>query len=172
MRHRSKAPPPSESDESSDDDAFTAFSRKKKIRKSLTGTSATNDSSTTTNICTNHAESKPVVPSSGENEIANAKAAIIDTSSHKRHHHQSSHRTAKMDALLQELQETRIPETSQRKNNVPDKIGSYCLPDEEDSTTNIFVGNLSPLTTEEQLSDIFRQFGDLYSVKIMWPRDV
>ena len=171
MRHRSKAPPPSESDESSDDDAFTAFSRKKKIRKSLTGTSATNDSSTTTNISTNHAESKPVVPSSGENEIANAKAAIIDTSSHKRHHHQSSHRTAKMDALLQELQETRIPETSQRKNNVPDKIGSYCLPDEEDSTTNIFVGNLSPLTTEEQLSDIFRQFGDLYSVKIMWPRN-
>jgi len=172
MRHRSRAPPPSESDESSDEDAFTAFSRKKIRKKSLTGTSANTSSNTT--ISTNHhgAESKPVVPSSGENESANAKAAIIDTSSNKRHHHQSFHRTAKMDALLQELQETRIPETSQqRKNNVPDKIGSYCLPDEEHSTTNIFVGNLSPLTTEEQLSDIFRQFGDLYSVKIMWPRN-
>jgi len=54
--------------------------------------------------------------------------------------------------------------------NLPDKMGSYVMPGEEHSTTNVFVGNLSPLTTEEQLTDIFSQFGDLYSVKIMWPR--
>lgn len=75
-----------------------------------------------------------------------------------------------MDALLQELQETQIPGQTSHKNKIPEKLGSYCLPGEENSTTNIFVGNLSPLTTEEQLTEIFRQFGDLYSVKIMWPR--
>lgn len=80
-----------------------------------------------------------------------------------------------MDALLQELQETPIQMSSSKVSHKsikapPEKMGSYCFPGEESSTTNIFVGNLSPLTTEEQLSDIFRQFGDLYSVKIMWPR--
>jgi U2-associated protein SR140 len=38
------------------------------------------------------------------------------------------------------------------------------------STTSIFIGNLDPSVTEEMLTDLFRQFGDLYSVKIMWPR--
>ncbi|ACI64891.1 predicted protein, partial [Thalassiosira pseudonana CCMP1335] len=49
-------------------------------------------------------------------------------------------------------------------------MGSYVEPGQEHLTTNIFVGNLDPMSTEEELTDVFRQFGDLYSVKIMWPR--
>ena len=49
--------------------------------------------------------------------------------------------------------------------------GSYCQNyEEEQLTTNLYVGNLDPSVTEEQLTELFRQYGDLYSVKIMWPR--
>ena len=90
----------------------------------------------------------------------------------------SSKRAAKMDALLQELQETssKPKDTSSSSSSqqqsydadlhyslynrpLPEKMGSYVLPGEEYVTTNIFVGNLSPLTTEEEVTDVFRQFG-------------
>jgi len=38
------------------------------------------------------------------------------------------------------------------------------------TTTNIYVGNLSPQITEEFLVREFGRFGDIASVKIMWPR--
>jgi len=38
------------------------------------------------------------------------------------------------------------------------------------TTTNIFVSNLAPTTTEEDLRDAFARFGPLVSVKVMWPR--
>jgi hypothetical protein len=41
----------------------------------------------------------------------------------------------------------------------PDKKGSYCELGMEHLTTNIFVGNLDPNTTEEELTECFRQFG-------------
>ncbi len=68
-----------------------------------------------------------------------------------------------MDALLQELKETPLSEqNADRKNKLLDRAGSHCLPGEEEYTTNIFVGdNLSPTTTEEELTDLFRQFGAL-----------
>ncbi|KAL7569685.1 hypothetical protein ACA910_008336 [Epithemia clementina (nom. ined.)] len=50
------------------------------------------------------------------------------------------------------------------------KGGSHVEPGEEHLTTNIFVGNLAPNLTEEALQQLFGQFGELYSVKIMWPR--
>ena len=37
--------------------------------------------------------------------------------------------------------------------------GSYVEPGMEHLTTNLFVGNLDPTTTEEELTDAFRQFG-------------
>mmetsp|Transcript_8563 Transcript_8563/g.16155 ORF Transcript_8563/g.16155 Transcript_8563/m.16155 type:complete len:629 (-) Transcript_8563:156-2042(-) len=163
-RHRRSAPCENDDSSSSDDDAFSALSRKKK--KGIINTPSAKS---------------PILPF-GSTTIAavavaddsTAKSANADTSSNKRHHHQSTQRKSKMDALLQELQETPISGQVSSHNKPtkapPEKTGSYCLPGEETSTTNIFVGNLSPLTTEEQLSDIFRQFGDLYSVKIMWPR--
>ena len=130
------------SSSSSDDDAFNAFSRKKKVKKS---------------------PSEKKLSSKRQKPSSSSKGTSVDTSSNKRHHHQSSQRAASMDALLQELKETPLSEqNADRKNKLPDRSGSHCLPGEEDITTNVFVGdNLSPTTTEEELTDLFRQFGML-----------
>ncbi|GLE00296.1 hypothetical protein PINS_up009023 [Pythium insidiosum] len=37
-------------------------------------------------------------------------------------------------------------------------------------TTNLYVGNLAPTTTEETLERAFGRFGRIFSIKIMWPR--
>lgn len=42
--------------------------------------------------------------------------------------------------------------------------------DTDKTTTNLFLGNLCPKMTEQQLCDIFGRYGPLASVKIMWPR--
>ncbi|OEU18643.1 hypothetical protein FRACYDRAFT_183475, partial [Fragilariopsis cylindrus CCMP1102] len=75
-----------------------------------------------------------------------------------------------MDALIEELEaeKNQIPNKSNRF--VPEKKGSFVEPGQEYLTTNLFVGNLAPSLTEEDLSNLFSQFGELYSVKIMWPR--
>jgi U2-associated protein SR140 len=105
------------------------------------------------------------------------------TSHTKRHHYQNhpnSSRAAKMEAMIhqlemdsQDVQRGNIS-SSHRRDNVSKSLsqGSYCINAyEEQITTNIFVGNLSPLITEEDLHQIFSQYGTLYSVKIMWPRN-
>eukprot|EP00795_Rhopilema_esculentum_P016431 gene16431-7840_t len=38
------------------------------------------------------------------------------------------------------------------------------------NTTNLYIGNINPKMTEEQLCKLFGQYGPLASVKIMWPR--
>eukprot|EP00039_Didymoeca_costata_P010542 m.142018 g.142018 ORF g.142018 m.142018 type:complete len:684 (-) comp14870_c0_seq1:784-2835(-) len=38
------------------------------------------------------------------------------------------------------------------------------------TTTNLYCGNLSPLMTEDVISETFGRFGPLASVKVMWPR--
>lgn len=53
--------------------------------------------------------------------------------------------------------------------NIADmKLGPYDPVDE--TTTNIYVGNINPKMTEPELCEIFGRFGPLASVKIMWPR--
>lgn len=47
-------------------------------------------------------------------------------------------------------------------------MGSYDTGDP--NTTNIYLGNLNPKMTEQQLMEIFGKYGPLASVKIMWPR--
>ena len=32
------------------------------------------------------------------------------------------------------------------------------------------MGNVAPTVTEELLQEVFGKFGEIYSVKIMWPR--
>lgn len=48
------------------------------------------------------------------------------------------------------------------------RLGSYDPGDE--NTTNIYVGNINPKMTEQQLCEVFGKYGSLASVKIMWPR--
>ena len=38
------------------------------------------------------------------------------------------------------------------------------------NTTNIYLGNINPKMTEQQLMEIFGKYGPLASVKVMWPR--
>lgn len=38
------------------------------------------------------------------------------------------------------------------------------------NTTNLYLGNLNPKITEQQLMELFGKYGALASVKIMWPR--
>lgn len=38
------------------------------------------------------------------------------------------------------------------------------------TTTNLYLGNLCPKITEQQLMDLFGKYGPLASIKIMWPR--
>ena len=79
----------------------------------------------------------------------------------KRHHKElSDSRKAKMDALLQELeQEKKKIKPGRDRAFVPVKKGSYVDPGDEHITTNIFVGNLAPTLTEEEVTALFRQFG-------------
>ena len=150
----------SSSSSDSDDDAFAAMSKKKK--------------------------KKPRISISDD-----VKQQTETASSTKRHHHVNAARQAKMDSLLQELQTAKPsdPSTSRVGGDdyygttiesesyygrvdryAPTKKGSYVEPGMEHLTTNLFVGNLDPLTTEEELTDAFRQFGELYSLYIFVSR--
>lgn len=59
---------------------------------------------------------------------------------------------------------TREPETTVP----PVTYGS--MDNGDPNTTNIYLGNLSPKITEQQLMEIFGRYGPLASIKIMWPR--
>ncbi|XP_074657715.1 U2 snRNP-associated SURP motif-containing protein-like isoform X2 [Tubulanus polymorphus] len=47
---------------------------------------------------------------------------------------------------------------------------AYSTWEEDSLTTNLYLGNVNPKMTEQQLCVIFGQYGPLASVKIMWPR--
>jgi hypothetical protein len=172
-RHHIGAPQPEESS-SDEEDAFAKMPSRKNTKdkiemakikeepndepfaaiQSSTGSSkeatvAGASTSTTTTMPT----SQPTVP---------AFSATV-TSSMKRHHSVlSDTRKAKMDALLIELEESkrkacRTPRSREVK-------GSFVESGEEHVTTNIFVGNLPFSMTEERLTDLFQQFGEILLV--------
>ncbi|XP_066904192.1 U2 snRNP-associated SURP motif-containing protein-like [Halyomorpha halys] len=51
---------------------------------------------------------------------------------------------------------------------MPDEKGSFDSGDP--NTTNIYLGNINPKITEQQLMEVFGKYGPLASIKIMWPR--
>lgn len=57
------------------------------------------------------------------------------------------------------------PEPIYREQDTP---GSFDTGDP--NTTNLYLGNLNPKITEQQLMELFGKYGPLASVKIMWPR--
>lgn len=153
IRRRGGAPLEEESSSDDEEDAFSALSSGNKAKappaakpKPAVATAPTN----------NNPASSTQPPSS---------LPVSNTSSMKRHHGMSDSRKAKMDALLQELQEDDYTGRARhRQAFVPDKKGSFVQPGEEHLTTNIFVGNLAPSITEEQMTDLFRQFGEVFLV--------
>lgn len=50
-----------------------------------------------------------------------------------------------------------------------DGLGSF--DDGDPFTTNLYVGNLAPTVDEDVLKREFLRFGDIASIKVMWPRD-
>ncbi|KAL5968583.1 U2 snRNP-associated SURP motif-containing protein [Taenia solium] len=74
---------------------------------------------------------------------------------------------------LKSLQKQREQRHQLRQQNRARGVSENGYPYDEDndkSTTNLFLGNLCPKMTEQQLCDIFGRYGPLASVKIMWPR--
>ncbi|KAG0422520.1 hypothetical protein HPB47_001663, partial [Ixodes persulcatus] len=67
-------------------------------------------------------------------------------------------------------------DTIQHSRKVHEKPDEYRYPtlgsfDTGDpNTTNLYLGNLNPKMTEQELCEIFGRYGPLASVKIMWPR--
>jgi U2-associated protein SR140 len=182
MRHRGGAPPPEDDDSSSsssDDDAFAALSSNSKGTKKKGAVVAKKKEMAhqVTPI-----ESSTFIPTATSTATATAtetKNALTKL----RHHGTSDARKAKLDALLQELQETKQQDPASyygpggggcrgtssgsdsgggaHTHSRPlEKMGSYVEPGEEHLTTNVFVGNLHPSVTEEELTDLFRQFGE------------
>ena len=70
-----------------------------------------------------------------------------------------------IDQLLSELSNMSNPP---KKIPIENVSGSHDNGD--GTTTNLYVGHIAPTVTEEQLEDLFGEFGEINSVKIMWPR--
>lgn len=82
-------------------------------------------------------------------------------------------RKREIDKLMEEIEESGGPDapSSRKDSTVTTPSGKrIVLPDGDPNSTNIYVGNLAPTITEEFLSKTFGKFGDLISVKVMWPR--
>lgn len=78
-----------------------------------------------------------------------------------------------IDAFLNEILQERATSASSFAAPMPAPAlapteGSFDNGDP--STTNLYVGNLAPIVTEEQLIELFGAFGAINSVKVMWPR--
>lgn len=162
FRHYSAAPSDDqrkeEEEESSDDDAFSALARKRpRTKRPL----AQED-----RLCTEGAN--PSKESGGDD----GQRPVAQTSSNKRHHGAASDgRQAKMEAILLELEAEALRNKSGNENpqrrTHPRTGGSFVDPGDEHCTTNIFVGNLAPSITEEQMTELFRQFGEHFLLMLV-----
>lgn len=61
-------------------------------------------------------------------------------------------------------------EDSSKNGNASKLLGAGSHDTGDPNTTNIYLGNLNPKLTEDQLCEVFGRYGPLASVKIMWPR--
>mmetsp|Transcript_90224 Transcript_90224/g.260137 ORF Transcript_90224/g.260137 Transcript_90224/m.260137 type:complete len:161 (+) Transcript_90224:49-531(+) len=158
IRRRGQRPEDEESS-SDEEDAFAALGKKGKRPRTESQNSTTlagPASSSASGPTKAPAPPKMILPKS-------------ITSSMKRHHKPNDDRKAKMDALLQELEAEKLKVTKEPYRFVPDKKGSFVDPSEEHLTTNIFVGNLAPSITEEDLTELFLQFGeDRFVFDVYW----
>ena len=167
--HRGHIEQLEEGDSSSEEDAFSALSRKKR-KPNKVGTGSNNKNKLKHGEIYNvvsqhdHLQTEQIEPIDAKDDKVPVSNST-NTSSNMRHHHVSSDRAAKMNTLLEELEQSsnnvsnNNTSLDQNKRIIPDKMGSFVTEEDEPFTTNLFVGNLSPLTTEEQLTELFRQFG-------------
>jgi RNA recognition motif. (a.k.a. RRM, RBD, or RNP domain) len=174
IRRRGHQPEQEDDSSSDEEDAFTAMSRKRpKTSRTNSAAAEEGKKQTITTETSGIDASAPAISTSagpgsgsGSTTTMEGKKPLTLTSSMKRHHKPSDTRKAKMDALLEELEAEK--NNKKQNHNRPtsrhehqlEKKGSYVRPEEEHLTTNIFVGGLSPSVTEEDLSRLFKEFGE------------
>ncbi|GAB9468342.1 hypothetical protein Gpo141_00005661 [Globisporangium polare] len=71
-----------------------------------------------------------------------------------------------IDQFLEELKEREPVAPSMDEMG----LGKGSFDHGDPTTTNLYVGNLAPTVTEEALEALFGKYGEINSVKIMWPR--
>ncbi|EDV36499.1 uncharacterized protein Dana_GF11923 [Drosophila ananassae] len=95
---------------------------------------------------------------------------------HKYKHLAASHAHSQPS---QQQQQQPQPKPSSSSSNSNEPAGSKSANNARDSgsfdtgdpnTTNLYLGNLNPKISEQQLMEIFGRYGPLASIKIMWPR--
>lgn len=172
------------SSDDEEEDAFASLGKKGKKRPSAS-LEGTNEEP---NISRQDSNSSKLTRQESTSSNRDGKSLpATETSSNKRHHHLSLARKSKMDAMLADLQSSQPLDITANNSHGynsnrgyqedygpledesnaygynygrPNKLGSYVEPGKEHLTTNIFVGNLDPCTTEEELTDVFREFGE------------
>jgi RNA recognition motif. (a.k.a. RRM, RBD, or RNP domain) len=169
MRHYSAAPrvPDDQEESSDDDDAFSALARQRPRTKRQRPSMLEEEERSM------KAGDDMIHPQ--ESAMDDQKRPVAQTSSTKRHHGAvSDARQAKMEAILMELEAettTRAGGSGKphRRTHLPPPRtgGSFVDPGDEHCTTNIFVGNLAPSITEEQMTELFRQFGEPLVLSIL-----
>lgn len=179
MRHHARDPSANEEDAASsssmdEEDAFAAFSTKKrKKQKQTTKKGGGSTGSKMVKLEASNEKPTSINATAADADVFDkSKQAVLpisNTSSTKRHHGATSDtRQAKMDAILLELEaqkgrvnssEASTARGGGSQNNARKK-GSFVDDGDEHITTNIFVGNLAPSITEEQMTELFREFGE------------
>ncbi|KAG3002076.1 hypothetical protein PC119_g16482 [Phytophthora cactorum] len=109
--------------------------------------------------------------SSGEkmSEMDKMLQEIKQKDAEQREQVQTMHRPKKRRAIDEFLEEMK------ERGPVPISMEGVCMAkgsfdNGDPETTNLYVGNLAPTVTEEVLQAEFGRYGEVYSVKIMWPR--
>lgn len=74
----------------------------------------------------------------------------------------------KYKSIAKNMLQTTESEAPYTRESEPVTCGS--MDNGDPNTTNIYLGNLNPKITEQQLMEIFGRYGPLASIKIMWPR--
>ena len=77
----------------------------------------------------------------------------------------SGGKSRQIDSFLEEMKSRSAPSMPVFD---PKQPGSFDNGDP--ATTNLYVGNLAPTITEELVQEKFGEYGQIFSVKIMWPR--
>jgi RNA recognition motif. (a.k.a. RRM, RBD, or RNP domain) len=113
-------------------------------------------------------DSKVFVPSSRGN-IHQAAAKLSELSALR------NHKRRDVDAFIKQRQDggesTQAPTSLAGVAAASNAAGRNSSQDEGDpSSTNLYIAGVAPTVTEQRLQALIEEFGEIYSIKIMWPR--
>ncbi|ALC40492.1 CG9346 [Drosophila busckii] len=88
--------------------------------------------------------------------------------------HKYKHMAVVNPPVVQQQQQTPITvsaaSSSSAQSNSATRADGGSFDTGDPNTTNLYLGNLNPKISEQQLMEIFGRYGPLASIKIMWPR--